>query len=421
MNLPASRLAAGLTLASTALAAWLWLAPSAAADDATASSGTTDGIRDQITTINSDVKNKQKTLKDLQQKEQHYRQLISEKRETSASLQDQISLAENGIARTQLGIEIARTEIKGLELEIGVIDGKIKQRELQMANERRLLGTLARRLYGIQFRKSAFEVLLADRSLSTFFDRLQAVTDLQGGVRKTLSEVKDARASLDAEKKLRETKQAAVEEQERGFEVAKRELEDDRALKNALLIDTKASELEYRYRLAELKQEQNQADSEITYLENTLREKIGIADQLRGMDSVLSWPVEPTRGISAMFHDPSYPFRYVFEHPGVDIRAAQGTPVRAAAAGVVARAKDGGMGYSYVMIIHNNDVATVYGHLSRITAREDTFVERGEIVGFSGGLPGTPGAGPLTTGPHLHFETRLKGIPMDPMRFLASP
>ncbi len=377
-------------------------------------------IKQQITDLNEDVKDKRQALKELQQKQERYRQLIAEKKETSATLQEQIAQAENGIAKTQLDIEIAQTELKALRLEIGVIDDKMREQELQMEKERQLLGALARRLYTSNFKRSTFDVLIAHNTISAFFDRLQAITDLETGVQKTLASIRDAKTALEAEKKERDAKRLAMEENERQLETAKRELEDDRTLKDSLLTETKASELEYRYRLAELKQEQNQADSEITYLENALREKLSIADQLRGVDSVLSWPVDANRGLSTRFHDPEYPFRYVFEHPGIDIRAYQGTPARAAAAGVVARAKNAGMGYSYVMLIHNNDVSTVYGHLSRIIVKENTFVERGEIIGYSGGMPGTPGAGPLTTGPHLHFETRLKGIPVDPLRFLVT-
>jgi len=377
-------------------------------------------IKAEIKDLNDDVKTKRKELENLQKKEDRYRKLIAEKKAVSASLQDQIGLLENRVAKSQLDIAIAKQEVRALELEMGLIDGKIKNSEATISQERRLLGGLSRKLYRAEFRRSAFDVMFSHSSLSEYFDTLRAVTDLQTGVNRSLSKVKEAKDSLQAERNVREVKRLAVEEKKHGLEVARRELEDERSLKDSILLETKASELEYRYLLADLKREQDQADSEISYLEKSLREKISVADKLRGQDAVLSWPLVPARGLSTLFHDPEYPFRYVYEHPGVDIRAAQGTPVRAAAAGVVARAKNAGMGYSYIMLIHNNDVSTVYGHLSKITASEDSFVERGEIIGYSGGMPGTPGAGRMTTGPHLHFESRIRGIPADPLSYLVA-
>lgn len=378
-------------------------------------------LRKEIGSIGVDVKKKKAELEKLATKAEQIRQVIKEKKDESTALEDQIALFDNRIARTQLDISIAKDEIRSTDLEIRELDESIKAKEARMERDRALLGSLARRLYHASFRKDPIDILFARRTFSEYFDAVQQVAELQQGVKKALSKVAEARREIADERAQQEVKKIAFEQHKRDLDVAVRELEDEKALKEAVLLETKSSELEFRYLLAELREEQNDADSEIAYLEKTLREKMNLADRL-GNDSnaVLSWPLVPARGLSTRFHDPEYPFRNVYEHPGVDIRAYQGTAVRAAAAGVVARAKDAGMGYSYVMVIHNNNVSTVYGHLTRITAREDSFVERGEIVGYSGGMPGTAGAGRMTTGPHLHFETRVGGIPVDPLRYLVA-
>lgn len=376
-------------------------------------------IKEQIEEINDQVAKKQREMQQLDKKSSDFRTQIMQKKLESASIEDQLSLLDNEIAKTQIDISIAKDQIRSLNLQISSLDDRIAEHEKKISYQKSLLGSLARRLHRAEFRRSALEILLTHDSFSGFFDELRTISDLQGSLDKALTSVKKESDGLTQEKKEREDGVRQIAARQAELEEAKTKLDDNRLTKESLLAETKASELEYRYRLGELQRQQGDADSEITYLEKVLRERKNVADQLAQQNAVLAWPLVPARGLSTKFHDIEYPFRYVFEHPGIDIRAGQGTPVRASAAGVVARAKNAGLGYSYVMVLHYGNIATVYGHLTKIMAKEDAFVDRGEIIGYSGGMPGTAGAGPLTTGPHLHFETRVGGIPVDPMRFLV--
>jgi murein DD-endopeptidase MepM/ murein hydrolase activator NlpD len=385
-----------------------------------ADDNSTDATQQQMTALSSDVSTKQAQLQTLDQQESDYQASIDQKKADSVSLQNDIAVFDDRIAQMQLDIDIANDQISQAKLDISGIDDAMKSQSDRITGQRQVLAVLARTLYRVQFHKSIFDILLSNESLSDFFDAMRQIADLQAGVSKSLQAVNALNAQMSQEKQSRESDVSALSGKESALAIAQRELEDERDMKQAVLDETQSSEQQYRYLLGELKQQQDDADSEITYLDKTTRSDAGLASRLDGQDAVLAWPIVPSRGISTKFHDPDYPFRYLFEHPGIDIPTPQGTPVRAAAAGVVARAEDGGMAYSYVMVIHNDNISTVYGHLSKIVAKEDSFVERGEIIGYSGGTPGTPGAGPLTTGPHLHFETRLHGIPVDPMQYLSS-
>lgn len=131
-----------------------------------------------------------------------------------------------------------------------------------------------------------------------------------------------------------------------------------------------------------------------------------------------TWPVAPDLGLSAYFRDPRYVGVFGVQHNAVDIPEYQGTPVHAAADGVVYVARDNGYGYSYVIVAHAGGFMTVYGHVSSILVSAGDKVDQGAIIALSGGMPGTLGAGYMTTGPHLHFEVHFNGKHVDPLNFL---
>jgi murein DD-endopeptidase MepM/ murein hydrolase activator NlpD len=98
-------------------------------------------------------------------------------------------------------------------------------------------------------------------------------------------------------------------------------------------------------------------------------------------------------------------------HAGLDIGVPSGTPVRSADAGrVVLSGPTGGYG-NYICIQHTRSLSTCYAHNSRLGARKGDRVRQGQVIARSGNTGNS-------TGPHLHFETRVNGKPVDPKRYL---
>jgi len=118
------------------------------------------------------------------------------------------------------------------------------------------------------------------------------------------------------------------------------------------------------------------------------------------LGSSFGWRIDPITGSSAL-------------HTGMDFQAFQGTPIVAAAGGVVVTQEFHPAYGNMIEIDHGNDLITRYAHASR------TFVKRGDLIkrGQKIAEVGTTGR---STGPHLHFEVWVQGVPQDPQKFLTA-
>ncbi|MBW3571267.1 MAG: M23 family metallopeptidase [Gemmatimonadetes bacterium] len=144
-------------------------------------------------------------------------------------------------------------------------------------------------------------------------------------------------------------------------------------------------------------------------------EKPGYYDDVGQSLDPKAWagPLEVLRVSSGFRMDRMHPIlRRVLPHNGIDYAAAYGTPVRATADGSVSFAAERGGYGNLVEVQHPNGYATRYAHLSRIAVREHQPVQQGDVIGYVG-------ATGLATGPHLHYEVRRKGQPVDPALAMA--
>ncbi len=99
-------------------------------------------------------------------------------------------------------------------------------------------------------------------------------------------------------------------------------------------------------------------------------------------------------------------------HTGIDLAAPYGTPIAAAKSGQVEVAGWSAWGYGFHVILdHGGGVETLYAHLSRIAVRPGEWVEAGQVIGYVGSTG-------WSTGPHLHFEVRVGGVPKNPLAYL---
>lgn len=384
----------------------------------------------EIDEINEQIESKKQEIEKLNQQSDVYRDNIQEIQSEALSLRNEIAIIENRIAKAELDIQSTVAEIEKVHLETAETERQINTKQEKIDQQKEQLAEYIRVLYK-NGDKNYLEVLLLNDSFSEFFDEIRYTEDLQIELQNVVDQVQDLKSQLEEQKQAQENqKNDLVILQQREIE-QKEKLEETMSSKETILAQSENNETKFYNLYWQSKQEQSNINNDLYNLERELRAKLDKqAEENKNQDNSNSedfllgssgfiWPVaDHSRGISAYFHDPEYPFRYIFEHPGIDIRAYQGTPLRAIDNGYVARAKNAGMGYSYVMLIHANGFSSVYGHMSRIDVKEDSYVTKGQIIGLSGGMPGTPGAGNLTTGPHLHFEIRSNGIPVNPLDYL---
>ena len=160
-------------------------------------------------------------------------------------------------------------------------------------------------------------------------------------------------------------------------------------------------------RLEELEQDSNEVQQALEGELNRRRANPKLFRNLPRWNGQLFMPARGpiTSGFGYRYHPLLH---YGRMHTGVDIGAAAGSGVYAASDGEVFSASwRGGYGQC-IILLHGGGMSTLYGHLSRILVSPGQRVRRGQLIGAVGSTG-------LATGPHLHFEVRRNGVPVNPL------
>lgn len=373
-----------------------------------------DASRD-VKELQAEIQNKKAEIETIGRRLDEYRSRISEYSSKANSLTADVALLENEQVMAELDISATQTEIDTQQLEIQLLQVHIEDTGAQLATQKALLEDVLFALHKQDMRGGPLEVVIGANDFGDIFRAASQLADMNTDLQKALTSTQLTREDLQTQEAERTTKLDELTDLQDELIEKAAALDETKIAKEILLAQTQSSEDEYRALIGQLRQEQASISARIDDLQDTVTQRLAAEDGGDVDLTSLSWPLMGTP--TATFHDPSYPFRYLFEHSGLDIAVPVGTPIEAAAPGVVAWARLGNQYGNYVMIIHANGLATLYAHMSRIDVAQDQWVTRGQIIGLSGGAAGAYGSG-FSTGPHLHFEVREDGIPVDPYRYL---
>jgi murein DD-endopeptidase MepM/ murein hydrolase activator NlpD len=262
---------------------------------------------------------------------------------------------------------------------------------------------------------SYVDALIAARSFSEFVERWEDLRLLIAANQRAVRARKAAEARVAAVEADLETTRLQLQQEEQAQDEARSQLgslADERRNLVTLAgirrrsVATEVAEMEDLSAAEEASLERLILERE-RELESAQRAAgiAGSADS-SGSSGMFSWPVTGT--ITSPFGWRSNPFGGAPEfHQGLDIAAPSGTTVTAAAGGTVIMAQwYGGYG-NYILIDHGGGYSTGYGHLSAIYVSSGQSVQRGQAIGAVGSTG-------QSTGPHLHFEVRIAGKPVDP-------
>jgi murein DD-endopeptidase MepM/ murein hydrolase activator NlpD len=360
--------------------------------------------------LSSRIEQKRNEIDNAKQKEGVLTTTIQSFSTRIDGIQGEIQATQSRLDRAQSSLDRQKGELLQVRDRLEVARDRLERLRTELATARRLLAARLVEIYKTDTPDALTVVLEADGfgdllERAEFMERIsdqdREITDRVIGLR---NQAQDQAVELA---KLEEREQLAAER-------ILRERDQIASAQNQLVSsrDQLASaRADRRGALAQVRDQRGVLEDDLASLE---AEQARIASTLAGAPA----PGPVQQGSGQLIWPVSGPVTGVFGevrpghlHSGIDIAVPEGTPIRAADSGRVALAAyTGGYG-NYTCVQHTASMSTCYGHQSSFAVSSGASVTQGQVIGYSGNTGNS-------TGPHLHFEVRINGSPVDPMGYL---
>ncbi|MFQ3615001.1 MAG: peptidoglycan DD-metalloendopeptidase family protein [Cyanobacteriota bacterium] len=344
--------------------------------------------------IQQQIQGNQRRLEELRQAEQ-------EARRRMGSLQQNIQHTESSLRDNQYRLEQAQKALEQAQKDLEDLEDRLKRQQQ---------GTAARLRYmQRQGAEHWWALLLSSRDLNEFFDRRHQLQLLIEADRQLIQELQVTATEVDQQRIALEVQRNEISLILQELAAQKNQLQQQAATQEQLVGRLANERASFEAAQRRLEADSQQLTGLIQQLIAQQAQQRGGGDPVQGTGRL----VAPANGpITSPFGWRVHPiYRTRRFHAGIDFGVPTGTPVRAADRGTVIYAGWYG-GYGNTVILnHGGGITTLYAHNSRVAVGVGQSVQRGQTIAAAGSTG-------LSTGPHVHFEVRVNGQPVDPRRYL---
>ena len=320
-------------------------------------------------------------------------------RASDAQLTSAVAVLTRQVRAQQASADTARQAVQAALAAVADAEARIATTEKEVVTLHTAVVNRAVSAY-VRPERTSFVDVIGSRDLSEASRRSSLLAQVTNRDRDILDRLRSLRQDLD-EEQARAAQARDLAAQRRQAVLARlSELQTARLQKQRLSDALEARIREYQAEADEVARQESGLSALIRSKEREVS-----AGAIGGVSGAgLIWPV---RGPVTS----SFGMRWGRLHAGIDIGAGSGVPIRAAKAGeVIFAGSYSGYG-GCVIINHGGGLTTLYAHQSRVGTSDGATVSQGQVIGYVGSTG-------HSTGPHLHFETRVNGSPQNPRRYL---
>lgn len=335
------------------------------------------------------------------------------------SVSEQLRQIEEQLRQATAELGTIKEQRVAVENDITLNERQLAEAQKRLEGRESVFYKRVRDIY-INGRLSYLDVVIGSKDFSDFANRLEVLKRIIDSDITLINEIKKERSEIEAHKQKLEADRAKLVELEKAALAKQAEIEQKKAERNVVLQKAQNDRATAMQAIEELNASSAQVSAMLKERQAARAAAAAAAAQSSGGQGAsdnwvqgtgqLGWPVSGE--ITSPYGYRIHPiWGTTIYHSGIDIGVDEGTPVHAADGGVVVWSGwMGGYGYA-VVIDHGNGLSTLYGHNSELAVDEGQSVAKGQVISYAGSTGNS-------TGPHVHFEVRANGDPVDPMGYL---